>query len=146
VNNPIECYFKIIKLHYLLEQVVMPSVLISILYKRILSKFYLHYNAQNLAFKALSSITKNDDLSYLHEVWRKGPLKRKHKGYYMQECRNYAQVDESSFEVFENNIELFNLVTDFYQVFLSLITQYRLFPALSNSKLFKVFSFDTLKI
>jgi hypothetical protein len=124
-NNPVECYFKIIKVHYLLKNgAVMPSELISKLYSRLKSKFYSFYCRKRKEPIFVSGLNKANDLSYKCETWKKGPSKTKRKkGYYMDNCSNFAQLDDTNFENFENNIETFDFISELDGVFIGILNE-----------------------
>lgn len=86
-NNPVESWFKHLKINMLRNQKVMPSQFVGILYKRILAKYLLYYNENE--FKLVNPIKSK--IGYEEEKWKKGePKKKRQKGFYFEKTSNFG--------------------------------------------------------
>jgi hypothetical protein len=99
-NNPVESYFKIIKNHYFRNEYQMPSQISSILYQRLISKYFIHYKLVKVSFDREGNESIKDKQGIAKETWQSNSQKRKRgvagsKGFYYK--------DSSEFPSFENN-------------------------------------------
>lgn len=91
-NNPVENWFGHLKNNMLNREKVMPSKFVGILYKKILSKYLLYYNENQLT---IVNPVKTK-FSFEEEKWRKNePKKKRQKGFYFQSIKNLGFGNES---------------------------------------------------
>jgi hypothetical protein len=102
-NNAVENWFGQLKNNILQNRKVMPSELVSSMYKRLLSKYFKFYNNELVKNNA----TKIPDFV---EIWKdkKERLKKRRKGYYYEEASLFDEIKPYEF-IFDSFGNFFGL-------------------------------------
>ncbi|CAF1014569.1 unnamed protein product [Brachionus calyciflorus] len=87
-NNPVENWFNHLKNNMLKGERVMPSSLVALVYKKLLSKYILYYNDNDL----ILAQPKKSKLNIDEEKWKKDEKKsKKQKGFYFQKIKDFGK-------------------------------------------------------